>query len=211
MSTADWSTIHGVRFSQKKSVFIIVGNDLARSPETLKELGGKSSQKYTRWSFLNEKKDEVTAWLSSIEEGQLEHDHEKPVPVPKAPVVTKEIDTGDGVEVLTVVHPVVRRVRAVQPRKGQSILVTLSNEDKSRPKETFFRKITSVQKSKFGFIFRASYEEPSTVLKAFGGGSLVLVGNYWEVEGLGVPHKVSFLTNKAEEIESGSSEGDEER
>ena len=170
-----YTELYGVKLFEKKKVFVIVAPSLARSPETLESMGGRSKN-LKRWTFLHEYTNDVMEWLRQIEEGETEHDFseaQRPEEV--------------SLEYIMVSIP--------QPRSGQRFRVMLTKPKKVFRGE-FERKITHVRSSGSELVTKAFYKENNTFLHGFGSKMLILDGDRWQLDGVKIGHTVDFIDSK---------------
>ena len=169
--------LYGFKLIEKKRLFVILGGDLARSPDTLRKMGGRSSNN-KRWTFLNEKRSEVEEWLAALEKGDVLHDFEEPV-VPRSFI--KSQNRLKPVEITT--GPL------VQPQIGDSVLITVDGNHK---KVRFMRTVSKTTTSTSELVYEAIWEEKNVFLTEFAPNRVYLRGEQWVLDGFSKPHRVRF-------------------
>ena len=169
--------VHGVTLTEKKKLFIILDKELARSPTTLKKLGGRSKYPLHRWSFLKKDMERVQEWLSDIATGNKEHDLLEPKMKKQQPV----LHTNSGR----------LSVETEEPEVGDFIVINLSKVFKKRTK-----RITSIERNEHGVAVYIHYYESNIMIRGFASNKLDFVSGEWQLNGFSLPHTIVFFKRK---------------
>jgi len=162
---------------------IVFHKDLARSPDTLHNLGG-TSHDYRKWYFPLNKEDEIAEWVAMVKKGTAKHDYEEPQKPPKRQGVIKTVEW----EVAEPVPGSLFRVEIIRTG-GKGVPIKSIGTT---------RKVSRVERNSDGVVIRAYYKDRDLFLRGFGSNSFILIGNQWQLEGFKTPHTVKLMLSEAE-------------